>query len=224
MGLPMATNLAKAGVALTAWNRTPEKAAPLAELGVTVAATLEEALSDADTALLSLASGLVVDELLFTSGAIDSLRSDAVLIDTSSIAPDLARQHSAKLSERGVHHLDAPVSGGTVGATQGSLAIMVGGAAEIFDRCLDLLGALGKPVRVGESGAGQYAKLCNQIIVGATVTAVSEALMFAKAGGAELAAVREALLGGFADSRILREHGIRMIERNFAPGALLGTN
>ena len=218
MGLPMATNLQKGGVRLTVWNRTLEKAAPLEEIGATVAESLPEALSGADAVFLSLANGPVVDALLFESNAIEKLPEGAVLIDTSSIPPHLARLHAERLRDRGVHHLDSPVSGGTVGAAEGSLAIMVGGDAAVFDRCRSLLQCMGKPVLVGGSGAGQYSKLCNQMIVGATVAAVAEAMMFAGAGGADPAAVREALLGGFADSRILREHGIRMIERNFAPG------
>lgn len=216
----MAAHVPEAGIPLTVWNRTPEKCHPLEQAGARVAASLEQALGDADAVVLSLANGPVVEEVLFASGAWERLRPGSVVIDMSSIPPALARQHAERLGDRGVAHLDAPVSGGTTGAAAGTLAVMVGGAEPTFRRCRELLSVFGNPVHVGPPGAGQFAKLCNQIIVGITVAAVSEAMLFARAGGADLAAVREALLGGFADSRILREHGLRMIARDFAPGGV----
>ncbi|MEZ5326073.1 MAG: NAD(P)-dependent oxidoreductase [Verrucomicrobiales bacterium] len=220
MGAKMAPHLVSAGIPLTVWNRTPAKCDPLRDAGAVVAETLAEAFSGADAVVLSLANGDVVDEVLFGSDAWKHLREGSAVIDMSSIPPPAATEHAARLADCGVRHLDAPVSGGTSGAEAGALAIMAGGAAETFNDCADLLRVLGNPVHVGPSGAGQFTKLCNQIIVGVTLTAVSEAMVFAQAGGADPAAVREALLGGFADSRILREHGQRMVDRNFAPGGV----
>ncbi len=133
----------------------------------------------------------------------------------SSIQPRQAREHAARLEALGVHHLDAPVSGGTVGAEQGTLAIMAGGDAADFERARPVLGLLGKPVHVGPHGAGQLAKLANQMIVGITIGAVAEALLLCEKGGADMAQVKQAITGGFADSRILQVHGQRMIERDF---------
>ena len=216
----MAPHLVSAGIPLTVWNRTPAKCDPLRDAGAVVAETLAEAFSGADAVVLSLANGDVVDDVLFGSDAWKHLREGSTVIDMSSIPPPVATEHAARLATVNVRHLDAPVSGGTSGAEAGALAIMAGGAAETFNDCADLLRVLGNPVHVGPSGAGQFTKLCNQIIVGVTLTAVSEAMVFARAGGADPAAVHEALLGGFADSCILREHGQRMVDRNFAPGGV----
>ena len=220
MGSCMAPHLLSAGIHLTVWNRSSCKCESLEQAGARVARSVAEAATDADAVVMSLANGPVVDEVLFDSGAWQSLRSDSVVVDMSSVPPPMAKRHAARLAERGIHYLDAPVSGGTAGAAAQSLAIMAGGPSEVFERCRDLLSVFGNPVHVGPSGAGQFVKLCNQIIVGVTLGAVCEAMVFAKKGGADLAAVREALLGGFADSRILREHGLRLIERNFAPGGV----
>ena len=140
------------------------------------------------------------------------------MIDMSSIAPSIAREHAALLEAFGIAYLDAPVSGGTKGAAAGTLAIMVGGDAATFARATPILSVLGRPTHVGPSGAGQIAKLANQVIVGVTLGAVAEALTLAARAGADPAAVRTALSGGFADSRILQEHGARMLAGDFTPG------
>jgi 2-hydroxy-3-oxopropionate reductase len=140
----------------------------------------------------------------------------SIVVDMSSIKPAEAQEHAKRLAERGIHHIDAPVSGGTVGAEQGTLAIMAGGDAGVYARVEPILRVMGRPVHVGPQGAGQLAKLANQIIVGVTIGAVAEALLLAQRGGADPAKVREALRGGFAESRILELHGQRMVERDFA--------
>jgi 2-hydroxy-3-oxopropionate reductase len=147
----------------------------------------------------------------------------AVVVDMSSIPPAVARDHAARLEAMGKNHLDAPVSGGTVGAEAGTLAIMAGGRVEIFERVLPVFSPMGRALRVGPSGAGQVAKLANQAIVGITIGAVAEALLLAERGGADPAAVRDAIRGGFAESRILEVHGRRMIDRDFKPGGKVNT-
>jgi 2-hydroxy-3-oxopropionate reductase len=139
-----------------------------------------------------------------------------LFIDMGSILPEQAREHAGRLQSMGVTALDAPVSGGTLGAEAGTLAIMVGGPVDAFARAHDVLTALGRPVHVGPTGAGQLTKLANQMIVGITIGAVAEALLLAERGGADPAKVRQALRGGFAESRILEVHGQRMVEGDFA--------
>ncbi|GLK57796.1 2-hydroxy-3-oxopropionate reductase [Methylopila capsulata] len=219
MGAPMARRLLGAGFAVTAWNRTRAKAEALAADGATVAATAADAASKADVVVTMLENGAIVGEVLFgPDGAAAALKPGGVVIDMSSIPPAVAREHALKLAEMGLRHIDAPVSGGTRGAAEGTLAIMVGGAAETFDAIKPVFAPMGRAIRVGPSGAGQLSKLANQVIVAVTIGAVSEALLLASAGGADAGAVREAIRGGFAESRILQEHGLRMVERNFVPG------
>jgi 2-hydroxy-3-oxopropionate reductase len=145
------------------------------------------------------------------------MKPGSLLVDMSSIKPAEARDHAARLSELHINHLDAPVSGGTIGAEQGTLAIMAGGKATHFERALPVLSVLGRPTYVGPTGSGQLAKLANQMIVGITIGAVAEALLLCEKGGANMAKVKEAITGGFADSRILQVHGQRMVERDFSP-------
>jgi 2-hydroxy-3-oxopropionate reductase len=140
-----------------------------------------------------------------------------LLIDMSSIQPAQARSHGQQLAALGVGYLDAPVSGGTLGAEAGNLAIMAGGSEENFERARAVLTHFGRPTLVGPTGSGQLAKLANQMIVGVTIGVVAEALLLCAKGGADMAKVKEAVTGGFADSRILQVHGQRMIERDFAP-------
>ena len=141
------------------------------------------------------------------------------MIDMSSIQPRQARDHAQRLGQTGIEHLDAPVSGGTLGAEQGTLAIMVGGEAAAFERAQPVFAALGRATHVGTHGSGQLAKLANQMIVGITIGAVAEALLLCERGGADMAKVKQAISGGFADSRILQVHGQRMVERDFTPRA-----
>jgi len=219
MGAPMAANLLRGGFALTAWNRTPAKAAALAADGAKVASTAADAVRGADFVVTMLSNGPAVEEVLFgADGVAGALGKGTLVIDMSSIPPATARSHAQRLAARGIAHVDAPVSGGTGGARDGKLVIMVGGTSEDFARARPVFAPLGNPTLVGAAGAGQLAKLCNQAIVGITIGAVAEALLLAAAGGADPAAVRQALMGGFADSRILQEHGQRMLNRRFLPG------
>lgn len=221
MGAPMCGNLLAAGYPLTAWNRSPGKIEPLLAQGASRAASPAEAVREADIVITMLLNGAVVDEIL--TAIEPHLHPGQALIDMSSIAPRMARDHGRRLAARGVDYLDAPVSGGTIGAAQASLAIMAGGTASVFERALPVFRVLGRPTLVGATGAGQLAKLANQAIVGITIGAVAEALLLAKSGGADPAAVRQAITGGFADSRILALHGERMITGNFQPGGTVTT-
>ena len=215
MGSRQVRRLLGAGYDVTVWNRTRAKAEPLAADGATVADTAAGAVANADIVITMLENGPVVSDLLTAQGVAEAMRPGAILIDMSSIKPAEAREHARMLAERGVSHLDAPVSGGTVGAEQGTLAIMAGGRNEDYVQVVPVLEAMGRPTLVGPSGAGQYAKLANQVIVGITIAAVAEALLLAERGGADPAKVREALRGGFAESRVLDLHGSRMVEKAF---------
>ncbi len=219
MGLPMARRLCQAGHAVQVWNRSADKAAPLAAEGATVHAGAAQAAAAGDIVISMLENGPVVASVLFEQGAAAAMRPGTLFIDMASIKPREARAHAARLSERGVQQLDAPVSGGTVGAEAGQLAIMAGGRAEDFARALPVFQVLGRATHVGPAGAGQLAKLANQMIVGITIGAVAEALLMCERGGADPARVREAIGGGFAESRILQLHGERMVQRDFAPRA-----
>ena len=216
MGKPMATRLLHAGYQLTVWNRTPSKADPLAALGAQVAATPGAAVCGADIVITMLESGAIVREIVERCGP--ELCRGSLLIDMSSTRQSEAQALHDHLAIHGVAFVDAPVSGGVAGAEAGALAIMAGGSASNFTRAEAVLNAMGRPTLVGSAGCGQLAKLCNQLIVGGTLNIVAEALLLAQAGGADPAAVRDAIRGGFAESRILDVHGRRMLERNFIPG------
>lgn len=219
MGFPMARRLCEAGHAVHAWNRTRDKAGRLEPFGARVHATAADAVRDADIVVCMLESGPVIDDVLFRQGAAEAMRPGTLFVNMASIQPAEARDHAARLAERGVAQLDAPVSGGTGGAENGTLAIMVGGKAADFERAQPFFQVFGRATHVGPSGAGELAKLANQMIVGITIGAVAEALLLCAKGGADMAKVREAIAGGFADSRILQVHGQRMVERDFAPRA-----
>ena len=216
MGLPMAGRLVKAGYPLVAWNRTREKALPLEPLGAEVASTLDEAVKLADMVITMLEAGPVVDSVVQSMSSV--LREGTLLIDMSSTKQSEAREIRQMLEPRRVAFLDAPVSGGVVGAEAGTLAIMVGGTEKDFQRARPVFEVMGRPTLVGPTGSGQIAKLCNQLIVGGTVAIVAEAMLLAQAGGADPEAMRRAIRGGFAESRILELHGQRMLDRNFKPG------
>jgi len=218
MGSRMAANLLRAGHPITVWNRTRDKVQPLLDQGAVWAGTPAELAGTCEVMMTSLTDGAAVDAVLFGAQAAASLRPGALVIDHSSITPAAARAHATALRALGLAHLDAPVSGGTRGAAAATLAIMVGGEVADFERARPLFAALGRTTHVGPSGAGQIAKLANQLIVAVTIGAVAEALTLAARAGADPAAVREALSGGFADSRILQEHGARMINDDVAPG------
>jgi 3-hydroxyisobutyrate dehydrogenase-like beta-hydroxyacid dehydrogenase len=216
MGKPMATRLLQADYSLVAWNRTRLKADELAPLGAMVSDHAADAVRQADIVITMLEAGPIVSQVV--DAALPGLRRGALLIDMSSTRQSEARAVHAKLAEHGVRFIDAPVSGGVVGAQAGTLAIMAGGDAGDFAEAENILTVMGRPTLVGPAGCGQIAKLCNQLIVGGTLNIIAEALLLAQAGGADPAAVRTAIRGGFAESRILEVHGQRMLERNFMPG------
>ncbi len=219
MGTPMALRLLNHGFPLITWNRTRSKAKALAAHGARVADTPAAAAQSADIVITMLEHGGVVEDVLFNPalpGAALGLRPGSLVIDMSSILPEQAQSHGPRLSAQGVAYLDAPVSGGTLGAEAGTLAIMAGGKEADFERARPVLETLGRPVHVGPTGSGQLTKLANQMIVGITIGAVAEALLLAQRGGADPAKVRQALRGGFAESRILEVHGQRMVEEDFA--------
>ncbi|MFV2063770.1 MAG: NAD(P)-dependent oxidoreductase [Chloroflexota bacterium] len=218
MGAHMARRLGEAKLHVVAWNRSPAKAYALEPSGVKVAEDPVEAVRHADVVFCMLSDAAAVEEVIFGSGLAEALRPGSTVVDMSSIDPVSARQHASRLGDIGVEHMDAPVSGGTSGAKAGTLAIMVGGSKGAFDRLTDLLGILGTPRYIGNSGSGQLAKLTNQIIVGITICAVAEGILFAARAGADPAAVIGSLKGGFAESRVLNEHGARMLEHAFEPG------
>ncbi len=215
MGAPMVRRLLDAGFAVTAWNRDIAKAEVLRADGAAVATTAALAVEGASVVFTMLSDGNAVGDVLFSQGVAQALAPGAVVIDCSSITPEAARDHAARLIERGIRHLDAPVSGGVVGASAGTLAIMAGGSADVVDALSDVFSALGRVTHVGPSGTGQLAKLGNQQIVAITIGAVAEAMMLVEAGGGSAEAFRRAIRGGFAESRILEIHGQRMVERNF---------
>ncbi|MDR3005812.1 MAG: NAD(P)-dependent oxidoreductase [Acidovorax sp.] len=222
MGAPVARRLCEAGHQVRVWNRTRAKAEALRAHGATVHDTPCAAAAHSDIVLSLLQDGDVVAEVLFGMGsesAVHGMHAGSLFVDMASIQPRQARDHASRLAERGLRHLDAPVSGGTVGAETGQLAIMAGGKAEDFAAAQAVFAPLGRATHVGPHGAGQLAKIANQMIVGITIGAVAEALLLCAKGGADMAKVREAMAGGFADSRILQLHGQRMVERDFAARA-----
>ena len=221
MGAPMAANLIDAGFTVAVWNRTAAKTEPLAAKGARVAADPAVCVEEADYILSILDNGPVVRAVFFESGAHERMMPGSIFIDMASIPPGMAREHAARLAERDVFHLDAPVSGGSKGAAEGSLAIMAGGVRPAFDRATadGVWQPMGRASWMGEAGSGQIAKLANQIMVACNIASVAQGLLFAKLGGAEPAQIPPALAGGHADSRVLQEHGLRMIARDFRPGA-----
>ncbi|WP_227816609.1 NAD(P)-dependent oxidoreductase [Nitrogeniibacter aestuarii] len=220
MGRPMVLNLLKAGFSVNVWARREASLAPVVEHGARALGSVAEVAAASDVVISCVADAPDVAQVaLGEQGVADGARDGLVFVDMSTIAPAAARDIADKLKARGVSMLDAPVSGGEVGAIAGTLTVMVGGEQAAFDKALPALQAVGKTINlVGDSGAGQVAKACNQILTGVGVAAVAEALNFAQKSGVDPARVREALLGGFAYSRILENHGQRMLDRNFKPG------
>jgi 2-hydroxy-3-oxopropionate reductase len=220
MGKPMARNLLRAGYPLVVLNRSRGPVDELAAEGARAAATPREVAAASDIVITMLPDSPDVEAVVLgADGVAAGIRSGALYIDMSTIAPATARAVGAALRERGVDVLDAPVSGGEKGATDATLSIMIGGTDAAFARAEPILRLLGKNiVHVGPDGAGQVTKACNQIVVGVTIEAVAEALALAAASGVDQVAVRAALLGGFAQSKVLEVHGQRMIDRAFTPG------
>ena len=220
MGRPMALNLLKAGHSLIVWARRAESMAPLLEAGARGASDPAGVAAQADVVFSMVADAPDVREVMLgPKGVVASVHPELIAVDMSTIPPAAARSIGSDLAERGVSFLDAPVSGGEVGAIGGTLSIMVGGDRTAFDQVQPLLAAMGKNiVYIGGSGTGQVAKAANQILTGVGVLAVAEAMAFARKNDADPARVREALMGGFAGSKILENHGQRMLDRNFKPG------
>ncbi|MBL4756553.1 MAG: NAD(P)-dependent oxidoreductase [Rhizobiales bacterium] len=221
MGAPMVRRLLGDGYPVSAWNRSPEKASILAPEGALVASSAASAVKDADFVITMLSDGSAVADVLFNQGVAAAMKAGTILVDMSSIKPREARDHSARLSDFDIRHIDAPVSGGTLGADAGKLAIMAGGDEAVFGELAGIFGVFGRAILVGPSGSGQLSKLANQAIVAINIGGVAEALLLASAGGADPAKVRAALTGGFADSTILSQHGQRMLTRNFEPGGTI---
>ncbi len=226
MGKPMARNLMKAGYPLTVNTRTRAKADELIREGAEWAATAKEVAQKSDVVITMLPDSPDVEFVVAGVGAqhgapcvFEGARRGMLLIDMSTISPVVARKLAREAETRGIDMLDAPVSGGDIGAINATLSIMVGGKESAFNRALPLFQAMGKNiVHLGDAGAGQITKAANQIVVALTIEAVSEAMVFATKAGVDPAKVRQALLGGFAQSRILDLYGLRFIERNFKPG------
>jgi 2-hydroxy-3-oxopropionate reductase len=215
MGKPMAQHLARGGHRVLTFSRSNPPVA-----GCAAATSVADATSKSDVIILMLPDTPDVETVLFGEGGVASaLANGKTIVDMSSISPTETKKFAARVRELGCDYLDAPVSGGEVGAKAGTLTIMVGGAPAVFERMKPLFELMGKNITlIGENGDGQTCKVANQIIVAATIEAVGEALLFASKAGADPARVRQALMGGFAASRVLEVHGERMIERNFSPG------
>ena len=224
MGQPMAARIAAAGHNVRVWNRTPGDFATAVSAGARIAASAAQAVTDADIVILMVSTGEVSDDILFGDLNIAAaIPHSACAVVMSSIPPATARHQAERLGLRGIAYIDAPVSGGEIGAREGTLTIMAGGDAANIARVEPVLTAMGHVTHVGPVGSGQIAKLANQTIVGISIAAVAEALLLAEAGGANATAVIAALRGGFADSSVLRIHGPRMASGDFQPGAHAST-
>jgi len=224
MGYPMAKNLINKKLNLTVFSRTIEKAKPLEKLGAIIANSLGEAVKESDIVITMLTDDEAVEKVLGNQEFLNNLKNLSTVIDMSSIKPKIAIQYGKLLKDRNIHFLDAPVSGGTIGAEEGSLAIMVGGDQNVFDGAFDTLKIMGNPTLVGPIGSGQVSKLANQIIVGVTIGAVAEAITLCEKAGVDANKFIKALSGGFADGKILQNHGKRMIDKDFSPKGKVSTH
>jgi 2-hydroxy-3-oxopropionate reductase len=223
MGRPMAERLLAGGFPVTAWNRTTAKAEPLRAQGAMIAASPAEAAAGADLVCIIMENAASVEAVLFRADMLAVLKPGSIVADMTSLHPAAARENAARLAKQGVAYLDAPVSGGPPGAAEGTLAVMVGGDAAAFAKAEAVLSRFGCAVHVGPPGSGQITKLDSQIISGTALAAVAEALLLFTESGVAVDRAREALFGGFADSKILRLHGKRMIARDFEPGGHIRT-
>lgn len=221
MGQPMACNLASSGFKVRCWNRTTKKLHSLPSL-LDCKHDINAALAGSDVVISMLSDGAATQNVINSLDR-NALTSVKAWIEMASILPEEATTQEKFFKKNDTEYLDAPVSGGTVAANDGNLAIMVGGEEKVFLETKKILGAMGRPVLVGPTGAGQLAKLANQAIVGITISAIAEAVLLLERGGANLDSVRDALSGGFADSAILRQHGQRMSRRNFESGGSVRT-
>ena len=224
MRFPMAKNLLIKNLDLKIFSRTLKKSKPLEEFGGKIINSLSEAIIDSDIILTMLTDDDAVEKVLGNSDFLKNLKPSSTVIDMSSIKPKIAIKYGKLLKDNNVNFLDAPVSGGTIGAEQGSLAIMVGGDQKIFDNAIDVLRIMGNPTLVGPIGSGQISKLANQIIVGVTIGAVAEAITLCEKAGVDGNKFIKALSGGFADGKILQNHGKRMIKKDFSPKGKVSTH
>ncbi len=220
MGKPMAGHLLAGGHTVNVYNIVPGPMQELAKKGAVACNSCKEVAAKSDIIITMVPDTPDVEIVLFgKDGLAEGLKQGAIVVDMSSISPIATKEFAQRLAKQGVSMLDAPVSGGQVGAEQATLSIMVGGSKDVFDKVKPILDLMGKKItHVGGNGDGQTCKVANQIVVAGTIQTISEALLFAAKAGADPAKVREALLGGFAQSRILELHGDRMIKRNFQPG------
>ena len=220
MGRPQALNIRKAGYELAVWARRRQSMQPLLDAGAVGCASPKEAAAICDVTFVMVADTPDVEQVILgPDGIIEGAKPGSVVVDMSTISPVVTREIAQMLAGKNIEMLDAPVSGGDIGAINGTLSIMVGGKPEVFARVKPLFECMGKNiVHIGVNGAGQVAKACNQIIAAVTLEAVAEALTLARRNGADPARVREAMLGGFAWSKVLEVHGRRIIERDFKPG------
>jgi len=217
MGFPMAKNLLKSGYNLKAYNRSQDKADRLKEYGAEISLSIKDVVTNADVVITMLTDDAAVEKVMSSDEFISNIKEGATVIDMSSVNPVLTIKYSKKLKEKKINYLDAPVSGGTIGAEEATLAIMVGGDEETFKNCYELLKKMGNPTLVGPVSSGQISKLANQIIVGVTIGAVAEAITLCEKSGTNPNKMIEALSGGWADSKILQTHGKRMIDKDFTP-------
>jgi 2-hydroxy-3-oxopropionate reductase len=222
MGRPMATNLLKAGYTVIVHNRSSQAVDALEALGAMRGKSPADIARQATRIITMLPDSPDVEQVLEgTDGVFGAMQRGTILIDNSSISPAVARRLAAKAKSLGAQMLDAPVSGGEIGAVSGTLSIMVGGDADAFNAVKPILDVMGNPdkvVRIGDAGAGQLCKVCNQMVIAGTLAVVAEAFALAKKSGIDAAKMREALLGGFAASRVLEVHGERILTGNFKPG------
>jgi 2-hydroxy-3-oxopropionate reductase len=222
MGRPMAKNLLKAGFPLVVHSRSRPPVDDVVAAGARAASSPAEVARQATRIITMVPDGPDVERVLEgPDGVFSGLQRGTILIDTSSIAPGVARRLAERAASLGATMLDAPVSGGEIGAVSGTLSIMVGGDARAFEEVKPILNAMGNPervIRIGEAGAGQLCKVCNQMVIGGALAVVSEAFTLARKAGIDPAKVREALLGGFAASRVLEVHGERILKNNYKPG------
>ena len=217
MGFPMAKNLLKSGYNLKAYNRSQDKADRLKEFGAEISVSIKDVVTNSDIIITMLTDDNAVEKVMGSDEFISNINEGATVIDMSSVNPVLTVKYSKKLKEKKIDYLDAPVSGGTIGAEEATLAIMVGGDEETFKNCYELLKKMGNPTLVGPVSSGQISKLANQIIVGVTIGAVAEAVTLCEKSGTNPNKMIEALSGGWADSKILQTHGKRMIDKDFTP-------
>ena len=217
MGLPMAKNILKAGYKVRAFNRSKNKAEPLKDFGAEISNSIRELVKESHVVITMLTNDDAVNEVLGSDEFLNNLKPNSTVIDMSSVKQTTAVNHGKNLKSRNINYLDAPVSGGTIGAEEASLAIMIGGEQIVFESVKDILKSMGNPTLVDPIGCGQVSKLANQIIVGLAIGAVAEAVTLCEKAGADPNKMIKALSGGWADSKVLRTHGKRMIDKDFSP-------